>query len=105
MQKKEFLTTEDIRRYNRTFWKIIAGAVLFVALIILATSFGLFGELPSFRDLENPKSNLASVIYTEDKVELGNYYVQNRSNVRFKDISPNVINALVSTEDERVMDH
>lgn len=105
MQKKEFLSTEDIKRYNSTFWKIIAGTVLIFALIIVGTGFGLFGELPSFRDLENPKSNLASVIYTEDKVELGNYYVQNRSNVRFKDISPNIINALVSTEDVRFMDH
>src|SRR5690606_31142445 len=60
---------------------------------------------PSFRDLENPKSNLASIIYAEDKTELGTYYVQNRSNVTFKDISPNVINALIATEDIRFLNH
>src|SRR5690606_9278879 len=105
MQKKNTLLTEDIKRYNRYFWNCVIGVVAFVALIIVATGFGLFGELPSFRDLENPKSNLASVIYAEDKTELGTYYVQNRSNVRFKDISPNVINALVATEDVRFLDH
>ncbi|WP_353132460.1 transglycosylase domain-containing protein [Pseudopedobacter sp.] len=105
MQKKNTLLTEDIKRYNKYFWNCVIGVVAFVALIIIATGFGLFGELPSFRDLENPKSNLASVIYAEDKTELGTYYVQNRSNVRFKDISPNVINALVATEDVRFLDH
>lgn len=105
MQKKNSLLTEDIKRYNRYFWNCVIGVVVFVALIITATGFGLFGDLPSFRDLENPKSNLASVIYAEDKAELGTYYIQNRSNVRFKDISPNVINALVATEDVRFLDH
>lgn len=105
MQKKQILSKEDIKKYNGIFWKIIIGILVFFTLIILGTGFGLFGELPSFRDLENPKSNLASVIYSEDKVELGTYYIQNRSNVRFKDISPNVINALVATEDVRFLDH
>jgi penicillin-binding protein 1A len=105
MQKKQILSTEDIKKYNALFWKCVIGIILFFTLIILSASFGLFGELPSFRDLENPKSNLASVIYSEDKVELGNYFVQNRSNVRFKELSPNVINALVSTEDVRYLEH
>ncbi|WP_304066451.1 penicillin-binding protein 1A [Pedobacter glucosidilyticus] len=105
MQRKESLSLEDIKKYNRIFWKCIAGFIIFLILILSATGLGLFGELPSFRDLENPKSNLASSILSEDKVELGNYYVQNRSNIRFKDISPNVINALVATEDVRFLDH
>ncbi len=105
MQKKENLTKSDIKRYNGIFWRSIIGFILFVVILITATNFGLFGELPSFRDLENPKSNQASVIYTRDKVELGNYFVQNRSNIRFQDISPNVINALISTEDVRFREH
>lgn len=105
MQKKTTLTSNDISRYNKTFWKVIIGFIAFIALIIVATGFGLFGELPSFRDLENPKSNQASIIYTSDKSELGNYFVQNRSNVRYQDISPNVINALISTEDVRFKEH
>ena len=105
MQQKNTLTKADISRYNKIFWKCLAGLIAFIALVLMATSFGLFGELPSFRDLENPKSNQASIIYTEDKTELGNYFVQNRSNIRYQDISPNVINALISTEDVRFKDH
>ncbi|HTN19423.1 MAG TPA: transglycosylase domain-containing protein [Pelobium sp.] len=105
MQDKTILTKADITRYNQIFWKTILGFIAFIALIFIATGFGLFGELPSFRDLENPKSNQASVIYTSDKTELGNYFVQNRSNINYQDISPNVINALISTEDERFKEH
>lgn len=105
MQKKETINKTDISNYNKTFWKFTIGFVVFIFLIILGTGFGLFGELPSFRDLENPKSNQASVIYTSDKVELGNYFIQNRSSVRYQDISPNVINALISTEDTRFKEH
>ncbi len=105
MQKKESLNKSEISSYNKTFWKVIIGGVLFGALIITVTAFGLLGDLPSFRDLENPKSNQASIIYTVDKIELGNYFVQNRSNIRYQDISANVINALIATEDVRFKDH
>jgi penicillin-binding protein 1A len=105
MQNKEALHKNEISSFNKSFWKLVIGFILFLALIIIVTGFGLFGDLPSFRDLENPKSNQASVIYTVDKVELGNYFVQNRSNIRYQDISPNVINALIATEDVRFKDH
>jgi len=103
--QQNILQKSDIASYNKTFWKFVLGFILFIALIIIATGFGLFGELPSFRDLENPKSNQASVIYTIDKEELGNYFVQNRSNIKYQDISTNVINALIATEDVRFKDH
>ena len=103
--QQNILQKSDIASYNKTFWKFVLGFILFIALIIIATGFGLFGELPSFRDLENPKSNQASVIYTIDKEELGNYFVQNRSNIKYQDISANVINALIATEDVRFKDH
>lgn len=105
MQDKTSLNKEDISKYTKLFWKVILGFIAFIVLVFVATGFGLFGELPSFRDLENPKSNQASIIYTSDKTELGNYFVQNRSNVTYQQISPNVINALISTEDERFKDH
>ena len=105
MQKSEVLSRNTISKYNNMFWKIFGGLFLFVIIVFAATGLGLFGELPSFRDLENPKSNQASIIYTADKVELGNYFIQNRSNIRYQDISPNVINALIATEDIRFKDH
>jgi len=99
------LTQEDIKRYNGYIWKFVAGCFLVLVLIIVATYLGAFGALPSFRDLENPKSNQASEIVSSDKQTLGTYYVENRSSVTYKQISPNVIHALIATEDERFLDH
>jgi penicillin-binding protein 1A len=99
------LTQEDIKRYNWYIWKFVIGCFALLALIIIATYLGVFGSLPPFRDLENPKSNLASEIISSDKQTLGTYYVENRSNVTYKQISPNVIHALIATEDERFLDH
>jgi len=99
------LTQEDIKRYNWYIWKFVIGCFALLALIIIATYLGVFGPLPPFRDLENPKSNLASEIISSDKQTLGTYYVENRSNVTYKQISPNVIHALIATEDERFLDH
>src|SRR6201995_3248867 len=99
------LTAQDIRRYNGYIWKFFGGCFLLLVLLILATYLGVFGALPPFRDLENPKSNQASEVITSDKQVLGTYYVENRSNVTYKDISPNVIHALVATEDKRFYEH
>ncbi|MDB5151580.1 MAG: penicillin-binding protein [Mucilaginibacter sp.] len=99
------LTTQDIKRYNWYIWRFFLGCFLLLALLIVATYLGAFGPLPSFRDLENPKSNQASEIISSDKQTLGTYYVQNRSSVTYKQISPNVINALVATEDSRFYKH
>ncbi len=99
------LSQQDINRYTLRFWKWIIGFIAFGVILIFSIGLGLFGSLPSFRDLENPKSNLASEVISDDNVVLGTYYVQNRSNVRYDEISPNVINALVSTEDVRFYNH
>jgi penicillin-binding protein 1A len=65
----------------------------------------MFGKLPTFDELENPQTSLASEVYSSDGVLLGKYYVQNRSQVQYKDISPYVINGLVATEDARFFEH
>ncbi|WP_207533903.1 transglycosylase domain-containing protein [Desertivirga arenae] len=106
MQKKtNTLAKEDITRYTITFWKIVIGCIAFGIILLFSVGLGLFGELPSFRDLENPKSNLASEVISDDGVVLGTYFVQNRSNVRYDQISPHVINALIATEDIRFYSH
>lgn len=99
------LTPNEIKRYTINFWKVIMIGVAFAAILLLSIGLGLFGKLPTFRDLENPKSNLASEVISEDSQVLGTYYIHNRSNVRYNEISPNVINALVSTEDKRFYNH
>ncbi|WP_104383854.1 transglycosylase domain-containing protein [Sphingobacterium sp. HMA12] len=105
VSKKNQLTEGDIKRYTFNFWKIIIGIVALGFLFILSIRLGVFGKLPSFNDLENPKSNLASEVITEDHKVLGTYYVQNRSNVKYSELSPYLVKALVSTEDKRFYDH
>lgn len=99
------LSKEDIRKYNFRLWKLLACGIIFFALFIVAIGFGLFGTLPSFRDIEHPKSNQASEILSDDGKVLGTYFVQNRSNISYQEISPNVINALIATEDVRFKEH
>ncbi len=99
------ITGEETTRYTIRFWKIVIGTIAFVIILLFSIGLGLFGKLPSFRDLENPKSNLASEIISEDNEVLGKYYVQNRSNVNYSQISPNIINALIATEDIRFYGH
>src|SRR5690606_6282049 len=103
--KKNKLTEEDVKRYSRTFWGVLLGFVVFGALFILSVRIGVFGKLPSFQELENPKSNLASEILSDDLKVLGTYYKHNRSNVKYSELSPHLIHALISTEDKRFYDH
>lgn len=96
-----------MKRSVRIFWRILLyGLGAFILLVIL-TNFGLFGKMPSISDLENPSIQQASEVYAIDGTLMGKYYTErgNRTNVKYRDISPNVINALVATEDERFYDH
>src|SRR6201986_1026327 len=91
----------------RVFWKVffygLGGFILFLVLINL----GVFGSLPSLKELENPSITLATEVFAEDGTPMGKYYKDkgNRSNVEYNDISPNVVNALVATEDSRFFEH
>ncbi|MBG0782854.1 MAG: transglycosylase domain-containing protein [Bacteroidales bacterium] len=64
-----------------------------------------FGKMPSFEELENPETNQASQIYAADGVVLGSYYIENRSNVRFRELSADLVNALLAIEDIRFTEH
>ncbi|HEY8930442.1 MAG TPA: transglycosylase domain-containing protein [Mucilaginibacter sp.] len=99
------LRPEDIRRYNWYIWKMVIAFFVIAILLLVSTYFGLFGQLPSFQRIENPKSNQASEVLADDKSVLGTYYVQNRSSVNYSQLSPNVVNALIATEDTRFYEH
>nr|WP_121269543.1 transglycosylase domain-containing protein [Pedobacter schmidteae] len=99
------LSKEDIRKYNLRIWKLLATGIVLFSLFIIAIGFGVFGTLPSFRDIEHPKSNQASEILSDEDKVLGTYFIQNRSNISYQEISPNVINALIATEDVRFKEH
>jgi penicillin-binding protein 1A len=84
-------------------WAIAMMPILFLASFIIYLT--LFADLPSLEELENPRSNLASEIISSDQKVIGKYYIENRTNVSFNQISPNVVNALIATEDARFYKH
>ncbi len=92
-------------RYILWLWIIFAGGVSTIFILFLLISNGFLGFMPSFDELENPKSNIATEIYSSDQVLLSTFFIENRSPVEYKEISPNLINALVATEDVRFYDH
>ncbi len=99
-------SSQSFTKYIRAFWIIISCGVLFLILVIFLAAKGYIGEeLPSFEDLENPKSNLASEVVSSDLAVIGKYYIQNRTNIHYSELSPNVINALKATEDIRFEKH
>ncbi len=79
---------------------------LFLLLTLFALVYiGTFGQLPDANTLIKIKEPVASEVYSKDNKLLGRYYTENRSNVNYKEISPNVINALIATEDNRFYEH
>ena len=94
-----------MNRSIQLLWRIFFGGIGFIILLFIAATFGLFGKMPSVQQLENPEADLASEIISSDGVLMGKYYAENRSEVKYNEISPNVIHALIATEDERFYDH
>ncbi len=88
-----------------SFWTIFSLPVITLAIIFILISNGKMGFMPSFEELENPKSNLASEVYSDDGNLLGKYYYQNRSSIDFDELSPNLVQALIAIEDIRFKDH
>lgn len=110
-EKKEISTKSKknkrspLLRFFFYFFSFLIVCSLGVVLLFAGISWGMFGELPDIKQLENPETYLATEIYSEDNVELGKYYYENRSNATYEELSPNLINALIATEDERFYNH
>src|SRR6187402_947037 len=96
-----------MKRSVKIFWQIFFGGFIAFVLLILLASWGVFGPMPSLKKLENPSILQATEVFADDGTLMGKYYLEkgNRSNVEYKDISKYVIDALVSTEDERFYNH
>src|SRR4051812_40769114 len=94
---------KDYRKFVIWFWLLFGGPV--VGILVFVTCIRAFADLPDTEELQNPKTFLATEVYSSDMKVLGKFYAENRTNVKFKDISPNVVNALVATEDARFYDH
>lgn len=96
-------------RFDLLEWKravnYILGAIGIFLLGCLLFIFYLYQGLPSIEELENPKTAIASVVKSRDGVVLDKYYTENRTYVPIEKISPNVVNALIATEDHRFYQH
>ncbi len=94
---------KNYRKYVLLFWVLFTVPVISIVSFVMYVRF--FSELPDTEALQNPKTNLATEVFSCDTKVIGKYYAENRTNVKFKNISPNVINALIATEDARFFEH
>ncbi len=104
-KKKSGSTKSLKRRFLMFFLKAGMALILLGFLLFLIVYIGFTGPVPSTKELQNIKNPVSTEVYSSDGRLLGRYYIENRSNVSFDQISPNVINALVATEDSRFYHH
>lgn len=103
---KPALTPYELRepihqRWIRLMWRLYLGGMGVLTIFFIILSF----QLPSFEQLENPRSRIASEILSSDGELLGKYYIENRSPVPYDSLSPYLVKALISTEDARFYTH
>ena len=78
---------------------------LLIMLLVDINFLWLFGDSPRISELKNPQMNIISELYSADGKRIGSYYIENRSPVEYRELSPNLINALIATEDVRFYKH
>jgi len=94
-------------KFRRVFWMLFAFGILCFVLMFVFINIGWIGYLPPIDELQNPRNKNASEIFSSDMQTLGRYFYskENRIGVHYDEISENVVNALVATEDVRYYDH
>ena len=121
LRQKEWLKTKFQPLYNRWLilkeqypkgaWAALIGGslgifgLLFVTIFYISIRFEFFDTLPTSQELQEIENSNASQVYTADGQLLGKYYHQNRISASLEEISPDLLNALVATEDVRFFDH
>ena len=111
---------DDKQRVIKLMWVVTLGPVALIFFMLALAATGVFGRMPSFEELENPKSNLATEIYGDNGHVIGTFFVQNRSYVQYEELFPEdaanhisldghdvppVVAALIATEDVRFRNH
>ncbi|MBO7488811.1 MAG: transglycosylase domain-containing protein [Bacteroidales bacterium] len=109
-KKKKTTSGKDSKRSIRIVWISFAAFWVFLTLFFTMLSLGWLGFMPSFEELENPRSNLASEVWSADGEVLGYIGIENRSSLTYSEITNggknmNLIHALVATEDVRFYEH
>lgn len=109
LKSKLFQNRPRLRKLMIAVWVFFVLVIVGVPTYIWAVSSNLnnwFGELPSYSQLENPKQNLTSTLYTADGVQLGSgYFRDNRNPVTYDELGDNLVNALLAAEDIRFKNH
>ena len=106
VKTKKTKINKEFTKFIRWFWTLFFLGILLVVSIFVSASIGVFGEMPDYTVLENPKTNLATEVLSSDGQLLGKYYYRdNRTLLDYKQISPNLVDALIATEDVRFYSH
>ena len=104
-KKKKTKQKHNGSKAIRNLWILFGSMLLLVILFFTLVATGVFGTMPTFEELENPRTNLATEIISADGKVLGTYYIENRSNVHYAELSHYMPEALISIEDERFTEH
>ena len=102
------MTDKDhlFQKYIKIFWSLFGIGILMIITLFSLVANGKLGFMPSLSELENIETSLASEVYSCDSIVIRKFfYKENRTFVPYEQISPNVINALIATEDERFYNH
>lgn len=99
------MNSNSFSKYVKLTWLIIWLPFVLIFILVSLISLEVFFDLPSVEELQNPKSNLATVVYSSDMKILGKYYTENRINVKYYELDEDLVNALIATEDARFNDH
>ena len=95
-----------MKTFLKWFWSLFAAGVVVVVVLFWMITKGWLGYLPPLEELQNPKNKYASEVFSADMQSLGRYYRQaNRVGVQYSDLSPELVEALIATEDARFYNH
>ena len=104
-KKKVEAKQQGVRWYLVVLWTLFVLGVSSVFVLFYGIYHEWFGDMPTFEELENPSTNLATEIISADGKVLGTYYIENRSNVSYSELSPYLVEALLAIEDIRFYEH
>lgn len=106
MAKKVSTLSRTFKIFRTALWTCFIGGIIGTATLFTLIYMGVFGDLPTFEAIENPESSIATEIISEDGVVIGRIWQnENRTPVKYSELSPHLINALIATEDERFYEH
>ena len=104
-KKRSKSPANNTLKFIKGFWILFGSGVFLVIMLFLLASWGAYGEMPKFEELENPQNDLATQIISSDGKQIGTFFKENRTPVSYDDLPEHLVNALIATEDARYYDH